>query len=133
MTLVVVGMLVGLAPLLHAICVVPSAQTGESSVSHVMADGTIMGIATLAPEKTDGVHAAVQSAVQADGLGAMIGGIVLVAGLTILSVLSVRFCRSRAALGESRPPPRLRRILLVPALARPPTDIDLLTLGISRT
>lgn len=144
--MVLVGMLVGLAPLLHAICITPGADAVGSSVSHVMADGTVMAMVvekTAAETVTAEVMplmAAVGSALaaaadvaQTTGLSEMVGAIILVAGLTILTVLSVRFCRSREALMVSGPGLAVRSILRVPAQARPPTDVSLHALGISRT
>lgn len=147
--MILVGMLVGLAPLLHAICIAPPAGAVGSSISHVMADGIVMAVTaqTTAAEtpaagaaETLPMIAALGTAVAevvdlapTTGLGVMLGAIVLVAGLAMLTILGVRFCRSRAVLVASIAWVVPRSILPEPALARPPTDISLLALGISRT
>jgi hypothetical protein len=127
--MILVGVLVGLAPLLHAICIAPPAGGVGSSVSHVMADGTVMNVALKTPAATT----AVIDIAPASTLGETLGAIILVAGLTLLTILGVRFCRGRAALVAGISWARLRNILPVPAFAWPPTDVSLLALGISRT
>jgi hypothetical protein len=147
--MILVGTLVGLAPLLHAICIAPTSGAVGSSISHVMADGIVMAVneqTTVAETPAAGAAetmpeiAALGTAVAGvidlaptSALGVMLGAIVLVAGLAMLTILGVRFCRSRAVLVASSAWVVPRSILPEPALARPPTDISLLALGISRT
>jgi hypothetical protein len=149
---VVVALMVALAPLFHAICIAP-AET--ASATHVMADGTVMTVASPADHAGQPVEAVestaataatavtaltspgmLANAMPATGLLDAAEVVIIVVALSGLAVLSlVGFARRcRMLLARSIPPRRgpaaaIRRDVC----AWSSTDVDLRRLGISRT
>lgn len=107
------------------------AVTAQTTVAETPAAGAAETLPEIAALGT--AVAGVIDLAPTTGLGVMLGAIVLVAGLAMLTILGVRFCRGRAVLVASIAWVVPRSILPEPALPRPPTDISLLALGISRT
>ena len=139
--MVIVAFLFGLAPVFHAVCV---SAMGDSSapMTHVMADGTVMDMSTeVAPMITNldmSVSTSTHATVEPNDIHAAntLGSIMITAGLTLLTFLGLRYCKQALAQGllldtpkpfQSKMPDRGQ------ARARPPTQVDLTTLCISRT
>jgi len=141
--LLVVALLVGLAPVFHAICVAPPASGSLNAVvTHVMADGTVMAIASTEPSTSSAVAALAQdpSAAVADSSSAPLewmgglGTILIAAGVAAVLILGLRYCRHLLLRLSTRPPRLAVRASTAPftrARARSPVDLD--ALGISRT
>jgi hypothetical protein len=130
--LLVVALLVGLAPLFHAICVAPPAPGSLNAVvTHVMADGTVMAIASTEPSTSAAV--ADTSGAPLEWMGGL-GTILIAAGVAALLILGLRYCR-HLLLRLSGIPPRLavRRSTAPFTRARARSPVDLDALGISRT
>jgi hypothetical protein len=152
---VIAGLLIGFAPLFHAICIAPitASASGEGLV-HTMADGTVMWSPSLVADErsTDAAGAphAGPATIDPDGLSDLsataagpargvllsigdIGVILIVVGLAVLTM--VAFIRRREfARSFGHPPPivvLVRARPIVAAWPRPAVDLDML--GISRT
>jgi hypothetical protein len=152
---VITVLLIGFAPLFHAICIAPLVENAPgSAMVHIMADGTVMGSGSVItdPVSADATGspqalaaagyrdrlseplstAAVPSSALLPSVGE-IGMILIVAGLAVLTVIV--FARWRElARSFGRPPPRVSLTQsrhVVPAWPRIPVDLD--ALGISRT
>jgi hypothetical protein len=152
---VIAALLIGFAPLFHAICIAPIAAiaSGEGMV-HTMADGTVMSSASFVTDEqsTDAAGAphAAEATIDPDGLSDLsatlvgptsavlpsigdVGMILVVVGLAVLTMIVL--ARWRELARSFRHPP------LIAALARarpivaawPRAAVDLDALGISRT
>lgn len=153
---VIAGLLIGFAPLFHAICIAPIAASasGEGMV-HTMADGTVMSTSPslVADERsTDAAgapHAAAAtidpgglSDVSATAVGPArgvlppigdIGMILIVVGLAILMMI-VFIRRRELARSFGHPPPIVSLVRARPVVDEwPRWAVDLDVLGISRT
>jgi hypothetical protein len=151
---VITTLLIGFAPLFHAICIAPLVEDAPGSGTvHVMADGTVMGSGSVmidhVPADATGSPQALPATGYRDGLSepstaavpssallpsvGEIGMILIVAGLAVLTVIV--FARWRGlARSLGRPPPRVSLTQsrhVVPAWPRMRVDLD--ALGISRT
>jgi hypothetical protein len=139
--MVIVAFLFGLAPVFHAVCV---SAMGDSSaqMTHVMADGTVMDMsAEVAPMVMNldmSVSASTHATVEPNDshVANTLGSIMITAGLTLLTFLGLRYCKQALARGLLVDIPQPFRHLTSErghARARPPTQVDLTTLCISRT
>lgn len=152
---VIAALLIGFAPLFHAICIAPIAASASGEVMmHTMADGTVMPSASLATDEgsadAPGAAHAPAAIIGPDGSsdlsatvvgptgGALppigdIGVILIVVGLAILTMIV--FARWRElARSFSHPPPVVALARARPVVAAwPRQDVDLDALGISRT
>ncbi|MDH6531984.1 hypothetical protein M2119_000221 [Aurantimicrobium minutum] len=146
--MVIVAFLVGLAPVFHAVCIAPHGSSSQASapMTHVMADGTVMTMSTphssdaMAMSSPSDTAAASSStpAVNNNGIDAMdvLGGIMISAGITLLTLVGLRFCRQALVRGQLALLPQPLATLLPSwgqARARPPSQVNLTTLCISRT
>lgn len=139
--MVVVAFLFGLAPVFHAVCVSALGQSSHS-MTHVMADGTVMNMSTdisAAPMIMDSAssdsHVMVVSETDIEEAN-LLGHVMITAGLTLLTFIGLRFCKLAIARGRLIALPRPARLVSTTgsrARARPPTQVDLNTLCISRT
>lgn len=139
--MVVVAFLFGLAPVFHAVCVSALGQNSHS-MTHVMADGTVMKMSTdisAAPMNMDlnstDKHEMLIAETGIEDAN-VLGHIMLTAGLTLLTFLGLRLCKQAMARGRLIDIPRtvqLNSLMESRALARPPTHVNLTTLCISRT
>jgi hypothetical protein len=151
---VIAALLIGFAPLFHAICIAPIAASASGEVMvHTMADGTVMGSGSVmidhVPADATGSPQALPATGYRDGLSepstaavpssallpsvGEIGMILIVAGLAVLTVIV--FARWRElARSFGRPPPTVSLTQsrhVVPEWPRMRVDLD--ALGISRT
>lgn len=152
---VIAALLIGFAPLFHAICIAPIAASASGEVMvHTMADGTVMPNASLVTDErsTDaaGTPHAAAATVDPDGSSDLsatavgptsgflpsigdIGMILVVVGLAVLTM--VVFARWRElARWFGHPPPVVALARARPIVAAwPRAAVDLDALGISRT
>lgn len=140
--IVTVAFFFGLAPIFHAVCV--SALSGQTSsqMSHVMADGTVM---TMATEVSPDVMNVDSSPLIADepfwsnsspGTAHVMGTIMITAGLAFLTFFGLRYCKqafSRYFLAAHSKSILAIQFMGGIARARPPSEVDLTSLSISRT
>jgi hypothetical protein len=152
---VIAALLIGFAPLFHAVCIAPLVPNSpDSGMVHVMADGTVMASGSAMTDHVsadaagsppgltvtgsrDGLSeptatAAVPSSDLLPSVGG-IGVILIAAGLAAL--MMIVFARRREpAPSFDRPPPMVSRAHSRPAVpAWPRMRVDLDALGISRT
>lgn len=140
--MVTVAFLFGLAPVFHAVCVSALGAASAPYMSHIMADGTVMDTtAEIEPAVTNMdtsgsvVMAAGAPTPNFDAVHVM-GTIMITAGLTLLTFLGLRFCKQALARGfvVAVPEPTQKKLSrLGQARARPPSQVDLNALCISRT
>lgn len=152
---VIAGLLIGFAPLFHAVCIAPIAASASGSGKvHVMADGTLMGSASLVTDErladAAGAPHAAAAAIDPDGFSeptqavagstsvllpsvGEIGVILIVVGLAVLTLIV--FARWRElARSFGLPPPFASLARARPAVAAwPRSAVDLDALGIART
>lgn len=140
--MVTVAFLFGLAPVFHAVCFSALEASSTSPMSHIMGDGTVMNMSSdIAPEvmnmdtsesKTLVAVGTNQNAETAN----ILGTIMITAGLSLLTFLGLRFCKQALARGfvVAVPEPTQKKLSrLGQARARPPSQVDLNALCISRT
>lgn len=151
---VIAALLIGFAPLFHAICIAPigASAAGEVRV-HTMADGTVMSSASLATDERSsdaaGTPDAAAATIDPDGFADLsatvvgppigvpsigdIGMILVVVGLAVLTLIV--FARWRElARSFGHPPPIVALARDRPVVAVwPRAAVDLDALGISRT
>ena len=139
--MVIVAFLFGLAPVFHGVCVSALGQSSHS-MAHVMADGTVMNMSTdvsAAPMNMDLTPTdSYVMLIPETGIedANVLGHIMLTAGLTLLTFLGLRLSKQAMARGrliDIPQPVHLNSLMESRALARPPTQVDLNTLCISRT
>ena len=139
--MVVVAFLFGLAPVFHAFCVSALGQSSHS-MTHVMADGTVMNMTTgtsalpmnMEMASTDS-HVMVVSETGIEEAN-LLGHVMITAGLTLLTFIGLRFCKkaiARRRLIALSQPARPTSTVETRVRARPPTQVDLTTLCIYRT
>jgi hypothetical protein len=151
---VIAALLIGFAPLFHAICIAPIAASASGEVGvHTMADGTVMSSASLTTDERSSdaagsPHAAaatidpvgfsdVSATVVGPTIGAHsigdIGMILIVVGLAVLTMIV--FARWRKlARSFGHPPPIVSLVRARPGVAAwRGAAVDLDALGISRT
>lgn len=140
--MVIVAFLFALAPVFHAVCVAAVGHPSTSTMTHVMADGTVMDMSTAVAPVVMNMEMTAPSASPAtisfsNGHEAnVLGSIMITAGLTLLTFLGLRYCKQALARGQlvgvfaslRHIPSEQGR-----SRARPPTEVDLTTLCISRT
>jgi hypothetical protein len=132
--------LFGLAPAVHAICISSSAP-GSPETSHVMADGTVMHTTDHRTEYVTSTEAGmavlsvIGEMVDETGLTNTLGAIMISAGLTLLTFVGIRLCKAILARtsGTSSREPLHEWVWNPSARARPPSEVDLNLLCISRT
>ena len=140
--MVTVAFLFALAPAFHAVCVSALSRHSDSHMSHVMADGTVMNMTSeVTPavmnmdESLPNVVAGISANMGSDTAHVM-GSIMITAGLTLLTFLALRYCKHVLARVFSARSTQLRSAIIHSsgmARARPPSQVDLNTLCISRT
>lgn len=141
---VIAGLLIGFAPVFHAICIAPIAASASSEgMMHTMADGTVMSNPSLrTDERSMDAAGSTPSDVLAATVGPArgvlpsvgdIGMILIVVGLAVLTMIA--FIRRRdLARSFGHPPPIVALGRARPVVAdwlRSAVDLDVL--GISRT
>lgn len=139
--MVVVAFLFGLAPVFHAVCV-SALSHGSTSMTHVMADGTVMNMSAEVPATPMNMDMATTSAAtQSQALSGVdeaniLGHIMITAGLTLLTFFGLRFYKHAIARGggiELPQPAHQASVGISRIRARPPSPVDLNALCISRT
>lgn len=151
---VIAALLIGFAPLFHAICIAPIASSAPGEMStHTMADGTLMSSASFVTDERSSdaaaAHHAGAATIDSHGLSELkapvvgpmsevslsigdLGMILVVVGLAVLTViLLVRRSDIARSFGHAPPIVTLARARPVVAVSWP--DVDLDALGISRT
>lgn len=152
---VIAALLIGFAPLFHAICIAPIAASASSEgMMHTMADGTVMSSASLMidEQSTDAARAphAAAATITPDGFPDLsstvitptsgvlpsvgdLGMILVVVGLAVLTMIV--FVRWRELARSFRHPPPVAALARARpvAAAWPRSAVDLDALGISRT
>ncbi|MDH6278583.1 hypothetical protein M2118_001574 [Aurantimicrobium minutum] len=140
--MVTVAFLFGLAPVFHAVCFSALEASSTSPMSHIMGDGTVMNMSSdIAPEvmnmdtsesKTLVAVGTNQNAETAN----ILGTIMITAGLSLLTFLGLRYYTQVLArrFVIAVPEPIHKKLSrLGQARARPPSQVDLNALCISRT
>jgi hypothetical protein len=149
LALLLTSLILGFAPLFHAVCIGATAAHGSS---HTMADGTVMSITSHSPNDLSMSHQAptlyeptlqtltlqtpTLQAPLTKAFGSSLSSLsqnllLLVPALVIL--LGFWFARHRASGPYRKCQQTLFRGLHPPAVLHRPTMVDLMSLGISRT
>ena len=140
--MVTVAFLFGLAPAFHAVCVSAMSTSSSAHMSHVMADGTVMEMSAEVPPAVMNMSTASSEVVVDAGSNPdiassnFVGSIMITAGLTLLTIFGMRYCKQALARGVviAITKPKLLKISEVGiARARPPSQVNLTSLCISRT
>lgn len=140
--MVTVAFLFALAPVFHAVCVSAVGSSSESHTSHVMADGTVMNMTVQVSPDVMNMGASPSFDVEpisphsANETAHVMGTIMITAGLTLLTFFGLRLCKQMLARGFAAAitKPSLVKLSEVGiARARPPSQVNLNTLCISRT
>lgn len=103
--MVTVAFLFALAPVFHAVCVSAMSPSSASHTSHVMADGTVMNMATqVTPEvmnKSASPSFAIEpiSSFSTTETAHVMGTIMITAGLALLTFFGLRACKQALARG----------------------------------
>ncbi|MDH6424014.1 hypothetical protein M2114_000131 [Aurantimicrobium minutum] len=113
-----------------------------ADMSHVMADGTVMEMTAEVPPAVMNMSTS-GTVVMADAISNpdmtasnFVGSIMITAGLTLLTIFGLRYCKQALARGfviTVHEPIPIRLSELTVARARPPSMVDLTSLCISRT
>ncbi|MDH6423291.1 hypothetical protein [Aurantimicrobium minutum] len=140
--MVTVAFLFALAPAFHAVCVSALSHSSESHMSHVMADGTVMNMTTEVTTAVMNMDSSLPnvpeglSAITGSDTAHVMGNIMITAGLTLLTFLAFRYCKHVLA-REFRVIATQLASAIIPTRgivrARPPSQVDLNMLCISRT
>jgi hypothetical protein len=149
LSIVLAAILVAFAPVYHAVCVSLASQASASATATtmLMPDGTVMthgsetagdpGIASATKDLTQTAPSSVMTAELATALGtsALVGSILLIAGIVVLTVFLVKLWAQAARRIALRGPPRPagRTPSPPPGLAWHGPPPDLAVLCISRT
>jgi hypothetical protein len=144
LALLLTSLILGFAPLFHAVCIGATAAHGSS---HTMADGTVMSITSHSPNDLSMSHQAptlqtltlqtpTLQAPRTKAFGSSLSSLsqnllLLVPALVIL--LGFWFAKRRASGHDRKCQQTLFRGLHPPAVLHRPTMVDLISLGISRT
>lgn len=152
---VIAALLIGFAPLFHAICIAPiAASASGGDMVHTMADGTLMASASFVtnerPAGAAGTPHPAAATIDHDGSSNLsatavgptsellpsigdIGMILVVVGLAVLTmIVFARWCELARSFGHPPPVVVLARARPIVA-AWPRVAVDLDALGISRT
>ena len=140
--MVTVAFLFALAPVFHAVCVSAMSPNSTGHMSHVMADGTVMEMSAEVPPAVMNMSSSGSEVVTAANSNPnmassnFVGIIMITAGLTLLTIFGLRYCKQALARGfviTVHEPIPIRLSELTVARARPPSMVDLTSLCISRT
>ncbi|MEG0028886.1 MAG: hypothetical protein RSA76_00630 [Aurantimicrobium sp.] len=140
--MVTVAFLFALAPVFHAVCVSAMSPNSTGHMSHVMADGTVMEMSAEVPPAVMNMSSSGSEVVTAANSNPnmassnFVGSIMITAGLTLLTIFGLRYCKQALARGfviTVHEPIPIRLSKLTVARARPPSMVDLTSLCISRT